>query len=89
VRPDARRVATGVASRHPADKSACILVLDERQADADMTAAHSWTSEVLRNFVQMHIAMNDLEQQLDRALQPDVKAPHARRFDDHTIIEIA
>jgi hypothetical protein len=37
----------------------------------------------------MHVAMNHLEEKLDRALQPNVKAPHARRFDDHAIIEIA
>ena len=54
-----------------------------------MTAAHFWASEVLRDFVQMHIAVNDLEKKLDRTLQPNVKAPHASRFDDHAIIEIA
>jgi hypothetical protein len=61
-------------------KPARVFVLYERQPGTDMTAAHSRASEVLRDLVQMHVAMIDLDKQLHRGLQPDVQAPHARRF---------
>jgi hypothetical protein len=54
-----------------------------------MTAAHFWASEVFRHFVKMHVAMNDLEKKLQRALLPNVKAPHAGCLNDNAIIEIA
>jgi len=54
-----------------------------------MTATHSWASEVLCDLVQMHVAVIDLDEKLHRALQPDVQAPDARRFDDDTIVQIA
>jgi hypothetical protein len=35
-----------------------------------MTAAHFWASEVFRDFIKMHVAVIDLDEKLDRALQP-------------------
>ena len=77
------------ALRHAADKPTCFLVLDERQTNADMVAALSRAGEVLGDFVEMYIAMIHFEQELDRALQPDMKASHAGRFDHDTVVEIA
>jgi hypothetical protein len=75
--------------RHPPDKPACFFVLDERQADADMTAALPRTGKVLGDFIETHVAMIDLDEKLQRTLQPNVQASHARRFDDCALVQIA
>ena len=54
-----------------------------------MTASHFRASEVLGHFVEMHVAMIDLDKQLHWALQPDVQAPDASGIDDDAIVQIA
>jgi hypothetical protein len=77
------------SSRHPPDKPARILVLDERQAHTYMPTTHLWAGQVFGDLVQMHIAMNYLQKKLSRTLQPNMQAPDAGGFDDHAFVKVA
>jgi len=63
-------------------------VLDQRQANADVTAISPGACEILGDFIETNVAVGDLDQKLQRTLQPDVQAPDTRRFNDHAIIEV-
>jgi hypothetical protein len=75
-------------SRHSTNKPTRFLILYQRQADADVTASWAWTRQMLRHFIEMDIAMGDLNQQLQRTLLPNVKAPHTGAFDDRSLVQI-
>jgi hypothetical protein len=74
---------------HPADKPAGILIFNECDPYADVTAAGAWTGEVFRHLIHANIPVNDLEKKLQRALQPDMKAPHTRSLDDGAVVQIS
>ena len=74
---------------HPSYKPTRVLVLDERQTDTDMSAALLRAGQMLRHFVETHVAVNDLEKKLNWALQPDMQAPDAGRFDDDAIVQVS
>jgi hypothetical protein len=61
-------------SRHASHKAACVLILDKRQAYADMATAGGRAGKVLRDFIQMDVAVIDFEEELHGALQPGVWA---------------
>jgi hypothetical protein len=69
-----------IFSWHTAKEAAGILVLDERQANTDVTASGAWARQMLRHFIQLYVPMCDLEQKLQRTLLPDVRAPDATYF---------
>lgn len=52
---------------HPADETACVLVLQDEQAHPDVFASRSRAGEVIRDFIEPHVAVIDAQQQLHRA----------------------
>ena len=42
----------------------------------------------MRDFIELNVAVADLEQELQRTLQPHVKAPHTGGFDNDAIVQI-
>jgi hypothetical protein len=72
---------------HATHKTARVFVFDKGQAHAGMAAAGGRAGKVLRDLVETHIAMIDLEKQLHRALQPYVDSPY-RSGPSHTWIKI-
>jgi hypothetical protein len=43
---------------------------------------------VLRDFVEVHVAVINLDEKLHRALQPDMQAAQARRLDYDAVIQV-
>jgi hypothetical protein len=40
-------------------------------------------------FIESHIAVHDLQQELQWTLRPHMQAPHAGSFDHHGVVQIA
>lgn len=76
-------------SRHPTHESARVLVLDQRQPNADVAAISFGTGKILGDFIETNVTMADLDQKLQWTLQPNVQAPDTRCFDDHPVIEVS
>ena len=54
-----------------------------------MAATGARAGEVPGHFVHFYVAMQHLDEKLKRALQPDMQAAQAGRFDDHVLVQIA
>jgi len=81
--------ALKIKSGHPADKTARILILDECQPYSDVTAAGPWTSQMLRDFIEAHVTMVNLNEKLHRSLHPNVRASEAGCLDNHAVVQIS
>ena len=75
--------------RHAPNESACLLVLYQCEAYADMTASGAWTRQMPCDFIEMNIAVRNLEEELQWTLQPDVQTSHASGFDYDFLVQIS
>ena len=53
-----------------------------------MPTTGSRASKIFRNLIELNVPVNDLQQKLDRTLQPHMKAPLTSGLNHHAIVQI-
>lgn len=76
-------------SRHTTDKSTRIFIFDKRHTRTNMAAAPFWASQIGSHFVKFNIPVAYFDKQLDRALQPNMKAANTGRFNQNIIFQVS